>query len=352
MAGFTVLDLLNDTSRAAQQFENFIDTVLDYEDIRITSYNKYSMTELEDMATGIELAGGLQEPLILAKIEDEYWLISGHRRISGIGILVEEGKERFRKVPCRYREMTEREFRMHLLIGNTFNRKLTDYDIMMQAEEWRQILTEEIKEEKQKAKEEKRLIPNCGRVRDYVAKIMQQATGKIATLEAINRNGTEEVKEQFRNGSIGITAAHQLSRMPEEEQRELAEKIDSGELRSEEIKEIAEQKKREKEEIEKKEEMQQPSAAKMQQEYQEEHLENVSESDTFTLMGKDHAATDREKENTQDYCTKEEEKEDARRLHTLRMLEKYHTYMSGEEAEILERILEDCRRRKREYASD
>ena len=51
-----------------------------------------------------------------------------------------------------------------------------------------------------------------------------------------------------------------------------------------------------------------------------------------------------------DTDTNEEEKENARRLHTLKMLEKYYIYMSDEEINILERILEDCKRRKREYS--
>ena len=53
-----------------------------------------------------------------------------------------------------------------------------------------------------------------------------------------------------------------------------------------------------------------------------------------------------------DTDTNEDEKGHARRLHILKMLEKYYTHMSDEELELLERILEDCKRRKREYAMD
>ena len=52
------------------------------------------------------------------------------------------------------------------------------------------------------------------------------------------------------------------------------------------------------------------------------------------------------------YWHKWDEKGYAKRLHALKMLEKYYTFMSGEELELLERILEDCKRRKREYAMD
>lgn len=53
-----------------------------------------------------------------------------------------------------------------------------------------------------------------------------------------------------------------------------------------------------------------------------------------------------------DTDTNEEEKEHARRLHVLKMLEKYYIYMSDKEVEDLEGMLEDCKRRKREYGLD
>ena len=50
------------------------------------------------------------------------------------------------------------------------------------------------------------------------------------------------------------------------------------------------------------------------------------------------------------YSKKQEEKENARKLHAVKMIEKYYTWLNDEEVGILERMLEDCKRRKREYA--
>lgn len=61
---------------------------------------------------------------------------------------------------------------------------------------------------------------------------------------------------------------------------------------------------------------------------------------------------EQKKEQKTDTDTTEEEKAYARSLHTLRMLEKYNIYLSEEEISILERMLEDCKRRKREYGLD
>ena len=55
-------------------------------------------------------------------------------------------------------------------------------------------------------------------------------------------------------------------------------------------------------------------------------------------------------QNVSDTDTSEEEKANAKKLHAVKMLEKYYIYLSEEETGILERMLEDCKRRKREYA--
>lgn len=54
--------------------------------------------------------------------------------------------------------------------------------------------------------------------------------------------------------------------------------------------------------------------------------------------------------NVSDTDTTEEEKENARKLHAVKMIEKYYTWLNEEEVGILEAMLEDCKRRKREYA--
>lgn len=255
------------------------------------------------MATGL-LMDGLQQPLVVGRVEGAYWLISGHRRIAGIEILLSEGHEEFQNVPCRYKDMAKTEFRVALLVGNTFNRRMTDYDLMMQAQEWKEVLTQ--------AKKEGLLKLDKGkRIRDYVAGIVGESVGKIGTLEAINHNAVPEVKEQFQNGNMGITAAGYAATLPEEQQKEVAARAAGKDIKTEEIKAIAEEEKAKK---------------------------------------KKTAAEEQQKQKVSDTDTAEEEKANAAKLHALKMLMNYYTWMNEEETGILERILEDCKRRKREYA--
>lgn len=290
---------------AADIEKDFEEIQLDYEKIVVTGQNRYSIDGIEELAAGIEMAGELHEPLILGRVNGEYWLASGHRRRAAIEMLVQGGEERFRMVKCRYKDMTETELKIHLLIGNTFNRHYTDYDKMMEAEEWKKAL-------KAAQKEGSLILEHGERVRDYVARVMGTSKTVVGDYNRINKNAVSEIKEQFKEGAIGVTAAAAASQLPEEKQKEVAERAAAGEdIKAQEIREMVEEKKAEEKE---------------KRSITEQKQDNVSDTDT-----------------------NEEEKENARRLHALKMLEKYYIYMSEEEVGILERMLEDCKRRKREY---
>lgn len=324
---FDITSILNKKTRQqAQDMDGYAAIKLNYKDIVITKHNRYSMDEINELATGIHMAGGLQQPLVLGKIGEEYWLVSGHRRHAAIDILVQEGEEEFIEVECRYKPMTETEFRMELLIGNTFNRKPTDYDKMMEAQAWKELLLQ--------MKEEGSFKPEKGsRMRDYIAAIMGEATGTIGTLQQISNNATPAVKQQFEAGTINMTAAAEASKLPEEDQNAIADAVAAGqETRAAEIKAMAE----------KVEEEQQASGGTMNEPEEGEEQEEEHSRTTLEQM----------KETVSDTDTTEEEKKNARRLHALKMLEKYYIYMSEEEVGILERMLEDCKRRKREYSLD
>lgn len=302
--GFNILDIMNAATMAETgKNKDYQEITLNYQDIVVTKHNKYSMDGLDDLATGISM-DGLQEPLVLGRVNGEYWLHSGHRRLAAIKMLVAEGKTEFENIPCRYKDMTEIEFRISLLVGNTFNRKMTDYDLMTQAADWKEVLTQ--------ARKEGLFILEAGqRVRDYVAAVMGETVPKIRTLNTISDNATPEVKEQFQKGNLGITAAVEAAKADEDTQKEIAQAAeDKGGLGAEEIKTMTEEKKKHRKTLE-----------------DETREANVSDTDTT-----------------------EEEKANARKLHALKMLEKYYTWLNDEEVGILEAMLEDCKRRKREYA--
>jgi len=310
MMGFNILNTLNSATLAeANRAEEYKDIIIDYQDIIVTDHNKYSIEEIQELATGILLTGGIQEPLVVGRVDDGagngYRLISGHRRLRAIGILVGEGNEEYKKVPCRYKDMTETQFRMELLCGNTFNRKMSDYDLMIQAQEWKDVLTQ--------ARKEKLIILDEGkRIRDYVAGILGESTGKIGQLNAINANATQEVKEKLQTGEMGITSAYAASQLDPESQKKVVSRIESGEdVRSEEIQRIIEEKRKQQaEEAEGREEELDPD------DEQDQEKEQPSSQEKQVRKIEDQ----QRQPNVSDTDTNEDEKGYAKRLHALKML--------------------------------
>ncbi len=104
MAGFDITKILNKQTTAQTEnavTEDFEEIKLDYGKIVITGKNKYSMNDIEDLAAGIEMAGGLLDPLILGRVNGEYKLAGGHRRYAAVDLLVKDGKEEYREVPLQ-----------------------------------------------------------------------------------------------------------------------------------------------------------------------------------------------------------------------------------------------------------
>ena len=78
--GFNIMDLMNGATRAAVEgVDNYEAITLNLDEIKVTKHNRYSMDDLEELATSI-LMDGLQEPLIIGRVNGEYLLSGGHRR--------------------------------------------------------------------------------------------------------------------------------------------------------------------------------------------------------------------------------------------------------------------------------
>lgn len=87
-----------------------------------------------------------------------------------------------------------------------------------------------------------------GKMRDLIASMLNESSTNVARMESINNNATPEIKEQLKSGSIGVTAAYEAAKLPEAEQKEIAEQAAAGkEIRANEIaQKVAEKKATEK----------------------------------------------------------------------------------------------------------
>lgn len=208
--GFNIADIigavseLNTGAEGREQLK-----YIDFEKIHPDPGNFYSLDGVEELAGNIELIG-LQQPLRVRpdpENEGEYIIVSGHRRRAAIELLVKDGKDAFRLVPCLIEGHQESDAmrELRLILANSSTRKLTSADLATQAQKVEELLY--------KLKEEGTEFP--GRMRDHVAEVCQVQASRLARLKVIRENLTGKMMEAWEAGTLNEDCAYKLARMDE-----------------------------------------------------------------------------------------------------------------------------------------
>ena len=177
MAGFDLNSLLNGKSKGAAgqkqetavagpgpaegQESSFEVVMLDVEDLMPSKDNFYTTEGINELADAIELSGGIEQNLVVKpEAHGKYEVIAGHRRRLAALKLIGEGKEEYRKVPCRIKHESDTiKDKLSLILTNATARELTDWEKVQQAKQLKELLTEYKKalaeENKDKPKEER-----------------------------------------------------------------------------------------------------------------------------------------------------------------------------------------------------
>lgn len=191
---------------------------IDIDKIDSDARNFYELSGLEALAANIELCG-LQQPVRVRTSPNKpsrVVIVSGHRRVAALRMLVEEGKEVFREVAC-IREEDPGSWAMQelrLIYANNDTRKMSSADLAKQAERIQELLYE--------LKEEGVEFP--GRMRDHVAEACQISKSKLARLKVIRENLIPDLHEDWANKMFSDQAAYALARMPGNIQQAFADK--------------------------------------------------------------------------------------------------------------------------------
>lgn len=197
-------------------------------DLIPSSDNFYSVDNIAELKTSIEMFGVVQ-PLAVKPLEgDKYRIIAGHRRYTACMELVAEGKREFAYIPCGiHAERDEIKERILLIMTNSTTRELSDWEKMKQAEELQKHFAVLKKRDN---------LP--GRVRDLVAEALNTSSTQIARMNAITNNLAPELKNEFQEGRLGLSAAYELSGLSEETQKKAVEEIrEKGGLSLNDVKE-------------------------------------------------------------------------------------------------------------------
>lgn len=237
MAKFGINDILNAKTKAAgqqAQTEGYKEIYLSPYEVKAAQENTHQKLEgIEELADSF-LHVGQEQPTVLARVGGEYRIIDGHRRNAANILNLERGHKEYEKVLYRFMDMSEAMYELRLLAGNGYTQELTAYE--------KTRLVERTKAALIRAKEEDGLEIQ-GKMRDLVAAMINESSTNVARMDAINNNATPEIKEQLKEGKLGITAAYEAAKLSAADQRAIAAAAGAGEdVRAKEIaQKVAEQ---------------------------------------------------------------------------------------------------------------
>nr|DAT50824.1 MAG TPA: chromosome partitioning protein [Caudoviricetes sp.] len=222
MAGkFNLTELLNQRSKEKEaeqedgkQEEKMEIEYVDVYDLIPSKENFYHVDER--LKKNIEIMGLLQPILVKRPVGGKYEVIAGHRRRLALIALVEEGKEKFRQVPCVFKQESAVD-RLALIMANGFRDK-TDWEKMIETVETERLVLELKKENQIK-----------GNTREMLAEVTGVTEAQLGRYKSIYNNLIPELLEAFKNDNIIISVAVELCGLPEEWQEKAAERVREGE---------------------------------------------------------------------------------------------------------------------------
>ena len=216
---------------------------IDIGDLVPSENNFYSMSAIEELASSIEIVGGVKQPgLAVPMGGGKYRLLAGHRRRLASLFLVEQGKMEYRQMPCLVEEIKLEEAGTPeeqaeadelreieeeiILISMNSQREKTDWDKVKETTRLRGLL------------ERKRKFRRVsGKTRELIAKKLGTTPAQVGRYESIAKRLLPDFKKEMKAGKMGISVAYELSILPERAQKAaLAEYTEKGALSIEDVK--------------------------------------------------------------------------------------------------------------------
>ena len=219
MAKFDLKGLLNDRSVPDRQQDQKI-VYRNPKDLIPSEENFYNTEKLERLKQSIKLLGILQ-PLLVENRDGKDYVIAGHCRRKCCIDLLNEGNDRFSRVPCIYKTQSELEqdagqeddiVRQIMIIQANCYRDKSDWEKM----------TETLKMEGL-VKELREKTPMEGKTRDILKDLIGTSGGQLGRYHAINTNLCEQLMSEFEEDRIKISVAYEASKLNREYQKQACE---------------------------------------------------------------------------------------------------------------------------------
>lgn len=219
MAKFDLKGLLNDRSVPDRQQDQKI-VYRNPEDLIPSEENFYNTEKLERLKQSIKLLGILQ-PLLIENREGKDYVIAGHCRRKCCIDLLNEGNDKFSRVPCVYKTSSELEedagqeddiVRQIMIIQANCYRDKSDWEKMTETLKMENL----VKELREKA-------PMEGKTRDILKDLIGTSNGQLGRYHAISTNLCEQLMSEFEEDRIKISVAYEASKLSKEYQKQACE---------------------------------------------------------------------------------------------------------------------------------
>lgn len=214
MAKFDLKGILSQESRKEMDLPEQRIVYRSPEDLLPDKENFYNTEDIADLKESIRSLGLLQA-LLIEKRNDKDYIIAGHRRQKCCLELLNEGDERFRKIPCVYTVSTNMDVeddditrQIKLIQANSY-RKKTGWEEMTEALK----MVDLVQELRKKTEME-------GKSRDIAAGLLGTSSTQIGRYKSVRTNLLDDFMGAFKENNISLSIAEELSRLKPEYQRQ------------------------------------------------------------------------------------------------------------------------------------
>ena len=224
MAKFDLKGMLSERSSQEMTIPEQKTVYRNPKDLIPSKDNFYSTEDTEKLKQSIKALGILQ-PLLIEERDGKDYILAGHSRRKCCLELIEEGMDRFRKVPCVYKPKIELStaseedeiIRKIIIIQSNTYREKTDWEKMTEALQMEEL----VKELRKKTDLE-------GKTREIVSDLIGVSSTQIGRYHSISNNLSERLADAFRQNKLNISTAAELAGLNEKYQTKACELLENA----------------------------------------------------------------------------------------------------------------------------
>ena len=227
MAKFDLKGMLSERSTQEMDLPEQKTVYRNPEDLIPSKDNFYSTEDTEKLKHSIKALGILQ-PLLIEERDGKDYILAGHSRRKCCLELIEEGMDRFRKIPCVYKPKIELDvateedeiIRKIIIIQSNTYREKSDWEKMTEALQMEEL----VKELREKTDLE-------GKTREIVSDLIGVSSTQIGRYHSISNNLSGRLMDAFKQNRLNISTAAELAGLNEKYQTKAGNLLeDAGQL--------------------------------------------------------------------------------------------------------------------------